>query len=440
MLEKTLKDPKLKSFSKEYEAGSHIFVEGETSQDLYMLVSGKLDVLKGDKKITDISTPGSLFGEMSFLLGEKRTATIKSASKVKTICIPKDQISLFLIEFPDVSREITKLLAQRLDETSQILYGLKEFSDQLPDAVILADSKNKILTCNKAAEELYGKECSMMRNIPVEDMYDEPLQYKGYIDEVRSKKTVREKTLRIQHPEKGTRYISTSTTLLYDGRHEFQGTLSLGRDVTAVENLKLKYKRSQYWLLPFLILFAVMISAIFYGYPYFTKGYHEKSDKKLDLRNLMAKDYFLMKSLLLDPFLKQDKNKTSSIMKEFFNTQLNETMPYLGIILLNKEKKVFNAYMINPDVDVSKIIGSSYSGIEFNQIKDSSQCLLSLYRVTKTNPMGKNFIEIAFELYSENEVVGWIIFQMNMDFIKKAYNVNEADLRDFKFKDSGKEE
>ncbi|MCJ7774281.1 MAG: cyclic nucleotide-binding domain-containing protein, partial [Desulfobacterales bacterium] len=158
MLEKTLKDPKLKSFSKEYDAGSNIFVEGESSQDLYMLVSGKLDVLKGEKKITDISTPGSLFGEMSFLLGDKRTATLKAASKVKTICIPKDQISLFLLEFPDASREITKLLAQRLDETSQMLYGLKEFSDQLPDAVILADSKNNVLTCNRAAEELYGKE------------------------------------------------------------------------------------------------------------------------------------------------------------------------------------------------------------------------------------------------------------------------------------------
>ena len=103
MLETTLKDPKLKAFSKEFTAGSNIFVEGESSQDLYMLLSGKLEVLKGNKKITDISKTGSLFGEMSFLLGVKRTATIKAASKVKTICIPRDKISLFLNEFTDVS-------------------------------------------------------------------------------------------------------------------------------------------------------------------------------------------------------------------------------------------------------------------------------------------------------------------------------------------------
>ncbi len=437
MLEKTLKNPKLQSFAKDFEAGSNIFVEGESSQDLYILVQGKLDVLKGDKKITDISSTGSLFGEMSFLLGDKRTATIQAATKVKTICIPKDKIALFLVEFPDVSREITKLLAQRLDETSQMLYGLKEFSDQLPDAVILTDSRNKILTCNKAAEELYGKESSAMRNKPVADMYDEPLQYKEYLDEVRSKKTVREKILRIQHPEKGTRYISTSTTLLYDGRHEFQGTLSLGRDVTAVEKLKQSYRRSQYWLYPFIILFAGMISAIFYGYPYFSKGYQDKSNKKLELRNIMAKDYFLMKSLLLDPFLQNDKSKTSSIMQEFFTAQLNETTPYLGIILLNAEKKVFNAYMIRPDVDVSKIIGSSYTGIEFNQIKNSSHCLLTLYRVSKDNPMGQKCVEVAFKLYSGNDVSGWIIFQMDMDYIKKAYNIIETDLQNFEFQNNG---
>ncbi|MBW2179460.1 MAG: cyclic nucleotide-binding domain-containing protein [Deltaproteobacteria bacterium] len=434
MLEKTLKDPKLQAFSKDFNIGSNIFVEGESSQDLYILVSGKLDVLKGNKKMTDISKSGSLFGEMSFLLGDKRTATIKAASKVKTICIPKDQISLFLIEFPDVSREITKLLAERLDETSQMLYGLKEFSDQLPDAVILADSKNKILTCNKSAEELYGKKSDSLKNKPVEHIYDEPGKYKEYINEVRSENTVREKILRIQHPEKGARYISTSTTLLYDGRNEFQGTLSIGRDVTAVEKLKIKYKRSRFWLIPFLILFAGMLSAIFYGYPYFTKGYEEKGNKNLELRNIIAKDYFLMKSLLLEPFANRDIDKTSSIMKDFFSAQMNETIPYLGIILLNNEKKVFNAHMTNPDIDVSKIIGSSYSGIEFNQIKGSSHCLLSLYRVSKDRPMGKKCIEIAFELYSKKDALGWIIFHMDMDFINKKYKTGEANLQEFEFK------
>ena len=433
MLEKTLKDPKLKVFSKEFKAGSNIFVEGESSQDLYMLISGKLEVLKGNKKITDISRTGSLFGEMSFLLGVKRTATIKAASEVKTICIPRDKISFFLNEFPDVSEEITKILAERLEETSQMLYGLKEFSDQLPDAVILTDRKSKILTCNKAAEELYGKESDLLKNKPIEHIYVEPDKYKEYIKEVRSNNTVRERILRIQHPEKGMRYISISTTLLYDGRNEFQGTLSLGRDVTAVENLKIKYKRFRFLVLPFLLIFAGMLGTLFFGYPYFTKGFEANKDKKLELRNIMSKDYFLMKSLLIEPLINGDIDKTNRIVKNFFISQPDETIPYLGIILLNNERKVFNAYMVNPNIDILKIIGSSYSGIDFQPIGDSPHSLLSLYRVRKDKPMGEKYVEIAFELLSGNHRLGWIIFQMDMDFIHNEYNVVESDLLEFEF-------
>lgn len=434
MLEKTLNNPKLKKFTKKYEAEGTIFIEGESSQDLYILVSGKLDVLKGDKKITLISKPGSLFGEMSFLLGDNRTATVRAHDDVTTICIPKEQVSLFLIEFPDVSKEITQLLAQRLDDTSRMLFGLKELTDQLPDAVILVDRKDNILTCNKAAEELYGRESNEMRNRPVEDIYEEPEKYKEYIKEVRSKRLVREQILRIQHPDKGTRYISTSTTLLYDGCHEFQGVLSLGRDVTGVENLKNKYRRSRYWFIPSIILLGLMIGALLYGYPYFTIGYQSKIHEKLELRDQIARDCFLLKSLLLNPFSNKNKQQTSRILSEFFSTLTLNHLPYTGILLLNDEKKVFDVYVADTTEDVSKIIGSSYTGIEFIPVEDSSHSVLSLYRVTKNNPMGEKYTEIAFELRSDQGFLGWLVFQMKMDYINTEYGVNEQDLKQWEFK------
>jgi len=118
-----------------------------------------------------------------------------------------------------------------------------------------------------------------------------------------------------------------------------------------------------------------MISAIFYGYPYFTKGYQEKSDKKLELRNTMSKDYFLMKSLLLEPFLNGDIDKTNNVIKNFFNSQPNEAVPYLGIILLNSERKVFNAYLTNTNIDVFKIIGivsRELSGVAIETIETTA--------------------------------------------------------------------
>ncbi|MEE9612846.1 MAG: cyclic nucleotide-binding domain-containing protein, partial [Desulfatiglandales bacterium] len=269
MLEKIINNPDLDKYRTTFETDHIIFHEGDNTQDLYILVSGQLDVLKGKKSIAEISAPGSLFGEMSFLLGAKRTATVKARNEVKAIRIPKKEITVFLSESPTAARDITKLLAERLDETSQILYGLKEFCDQLPDAVILTDTEEKILTWNSAAEKLYGRNGHQMRYTPVEKIYQEPQVYKNFLEEVQSGNAVKEKILRIRHPEKGTRFISTSMTLLYDDNHNFHGVISLGRDITSVTNLERGYRRARYWLVRsfFLLgLLGLMAVTIFFGY------------------------------------------------------------------------------------------------------------------------------------------------------------------------------
>ena len=177
MLDTVIQNENLNKYLTSFEKGKVIFFEGDDTQDLFILVSGHIDILKGKKKIVEITEKGSLFGEMSFLLGTKRTASVKATNDVKTIRIPKQEIATFLHEFPDVAREITKLLAQRLDKTNQVLYGLKEFCDQLPDAVIATDKEGKIITWNSAAEKLYGRTWDQMCNKSVEKIYEAPKVY-----------------------------------------------------------------------------------------------------------------------------------------------------------------------------------------------------------------------------------------------------------------------
>ena len=129
-----------------------------------------------------------------------------------------------------------------------------------------------------------------------------------------------------------------------------------------------------------------------------------------------------------------DKQRTRKIMAEFFSTLTPDHLPYAGILLLNQEKKVFDAYISDAAVDVSKIIGSSYTGIEFIPVQNSSHYLLSLYRVTKHNPMGKKCTEVAFKLQSKEGFLGWLVFQMKMNFIEDKYGVKEQDLKEWEFK------
>jgi PAS domain S-box-containing protein len=429
MLDDIIHHQDLQKYLKTYQKGDTLFMEGDESQDLYFLVSGHLEVLKGDKKIEEIMEPGALFGELSFLLGAKRTATVQAENEVRVLRIPKSEVSDFLKQFPSVGHKITEILARRLDERSQALYGLRQICDKLPDAVMLTDQSGRVLAWNAAAEKLYGRNWHHMHGTPAEDLYEEPQVYRELLQEIQSKITVPERILKIKHLEKGTRYVSTSITLLHDSQSNLQSILWLGRDVTAAHRLERRYRRTRYWLIPSLILLLFLAAAIVLGYPYFSKGVQTVDQRKVDLRNLLAKDYFLLKSLLTQPLAREDRTQTTHVLKEFFSLQQVKRCPYNGIVLLDRQKKVFDAFSIKPGFDAQSMIGTSYTGIEFQGSEKSLFRVLVLYRADKDHPMGRKGIEIAFELKENERTVGWLLFQMDIDCMKANFDVDEEGLR-----------
>jgi PAS domain S-box-containing protein len=438
MLNKIINNPDLEKYMITFESDQIIFLEGDDSQDLYILVSGKLDILKGNKKLADITEPGNLFGEMSFLLGSKRTATAKTREKVKALRIPKEEISEFLEKFPEVTEDVTRLLARRLDETNQILYGLKEFCDQLPDAVILTDRDGKILTWNSIAEKIYGRNWEDMHRKSAKEIYEEPQDYMSYLEEVQSRYSVREKIFKIRHPERGIRFISTSTTVLFDGHHNFQGLLSLGRDVTRFKEMENRYRAVRKWIIPSFIILCFLAASVFFTLPYL-KGDSSliRDTIKLELRNQLGKDYLLLRSLLGNQFASRDRLKTSQLMKDFFDIQENEESPYLGLVLLDERLVVFDAYSIKAGATgSSQMIGNSYSGIDFSGDETSLHRVLTLYRTDKDHPMGRKGIEVAFEMSDDDELTGWLIFQMDPELLNDIYGINEEDLKKFRFRKS----
>ncbi len=433
MLEDVIKNVKVNRYVTPFEEGKAIFLEGDDSQDLFILVSGQLNVFKGKKKIAEITEKGSLFGEMSFLLDAKRTATIKAGKDVNAIRIPREEITAFLHEFPEVAGKISKLLAQRLDETSRTLYGLKEFCDHLPDAVMATDREGKIITWNAAAEEVYGRSWDQMCNKSVEEIYEKPEAYKKLIKEVKKKHSVREKILRVIHPKNGARFISTSSTLLYDDHNQFQGILSIGRDITSIKTLEKKYQRARFWILPSLILVFLLAGGVIWGRSYFSNRPRVIDFNHQKLKDRLSKDYHLLKSMLINPFAAGDRSETNQLMKDFLNIQQADGVPYIGLVLLDKKKMVFDAYSRNAKADISPMIESSYSGIEFQGDGNSLHSVLSLYRADKDHPMGQKGLEIAFEINKNKRRIGWLIFQMDLHRLKTNYGINASDLKKFLF-------
>ena len=94
-------------------AGTLILHEGSTTGHLFVLIEGKLEVVKGDTVVASIVEPGAVVGEMSVLLDQPHTATVRAASN-STIYEFSDA-GWFLRDQPAVALLIARLLAQRLN-------------------------------------------------------------------------------------------------------------------------------------------------------------------------------------------------------------------------------------------------------------------------------------------------------------------------------------
>jgi hypothetical protein len=47
--------------------------------------------------------------------------------------------------------------------------------------------------------------------------------------------------------------------------------------------------------------------------------------------------------------------------------------------------------------------------------------------------MGSKGIEVAFEMHKAARFLGWLVFQMDVNLLKRDYGLDEAGLADFRF-------
>lgn len=107
----------------EIAAGSLLLTEGETSERLFVLAEGTVEVLRGDTQIAMISEPGAVFGEMSVLLNLPHTATVRAGSPIRVFVF--DDAEHFLRSHPEIAFFLGKLLAERLNAATTYLVDLK---------------------------------------------------------------------------------------------------------------------------------------------------------------------------------------------------------------------------------------------------------------------------------------------------------------------------
>lgn len=103
-------------------AGMIVVREGSKSGHLFILIEGRLEVVKGESVVAVLTEPGAVFGEMSMLLDRPHSATVRASSD--SVIYELDDASAFLRDQPAVVLLIAQLLAQRLHVATTYLADL----------------------------------------------------------------------------------------------------------------------------------------------------------------------------------------------------------------------------------------------------------------------------------------------------------------------------
>jgi CRP/FNR family cyclic AMP-dependent transcriptional regulator len=103
-------------------AGTLFIHEGGKTGHLFVLVEGRVEVIKGDSVVAVITEPGAMFGEMSVLLDQPHSATVRAASD--SVIYEFNDAASFLRDQPAVALLIAQLLAQRLNVATTYLADL----------------------------------------------------------------------------------------------------------------------------------------------------------------------------------------------------------------------------------------------------------------------------------------------------------------------------
>ena len=105
-------------------AGTLVVHEGGRTGHLYVLIEGRLEVIKGDTVVAAIAEPGAVLGEMSVLLDQPHTATVRAAAD--SVIYEIDDAASFLRKQPNVALLIARMLAQRLNAANTYLADIKQ--------------------------------------------------------------------------------------------------------------------------------------------------------------------------------------------------------------------------------------------------------------------------------------------------------------------------
>lgn len=148
-----MSDPLFLRFGREFRAGDVLFREGERGEDMYVVQSGLVQILK---RVGDEERPlatlgrGEFLGEMAILNGKPRTATAVVLEDARCLVIDSATLEQMISKSSEIALRLVKKLARRLDS-----------ADEMIQILLHPDPKARVLLGLKRHAEGFGEETAL---------------------------------------------------------------------------------------------------------------------------------------------------------------------------------------------------------------------------------------------------------------------------------------
>jgi CheY-like chemotaxis protein len=155
----------------EYAEGDIVLNDGELGKGFCILESGALEVVREGKTLSEIDQPGSIFGELSEILGLKRDAVIKAKTPAKVRHV-EESIEDIVSKNPKVSVKLIRTLGRRLYRMNRL--ATKEMSANETISSVTTESTVKILVVDdkpnivKQLTDIFAKNDWVVQSTPNE--------------------------------------------------------------------------------------------------------------------------------------------------------------------------------------------------------------------------------------------------------------------------------
>lgn len=109
-------------------SGEYVFREGDPGDSLYVVESGKLEiVLAGgsqDEMLLRVCGPGEYVGEMSLIMPKgKRTAGVRALEDSKLFVMSREKFNEVLRQYPMMAYSMVSIMSERLDSTTESAFN-----------------------------------------------------------------------------------------------------------------------------------------------------------------------------------------------------------------------------------------------------------------------------------------------------------------------------